>query len=315
MFSIPVGVLYRPSANKIKNIKTKDYLGTAHLIAATDQRDAFTGFSGSNRSWVPHTSGSDSSRLSAPQASFPERGGLMRAQTSAARMQGESPGLGMAPLRRRATDATSVGKGPTSPGMAPPRRSNTTAGHVARGRPPTPPSSNDGPARPPKPTRRSPDDDYLDSYYSAGGEPCPPSPSGQPRERVANWARDSSNRDPPQPQGPLLSRSTSATSGRSQSRIPVAPLTRISPSTVSTNLPPRSFNGGGSIRRRLVYDDDSGAFIDESHEGSVVAEREMSKIRVKLRFLDDVRGMVRPSSPPILSLPVRAPSFRHEERI
>jgi hypothetical protein len=29
VFSIPVGVLYRPSENKLKNSKTKDYMGKA----------------------------------------------------------------------------------------------------------------------------------------------------------------------------------------------------------------------------------------------------------------------------------------------
>lgn len=46
VFSIPVGVLYRPSENKIKNSKSKDYLGKARLVAASDAADAFTEFTG-----------------------------------------------------------------------------------------------------------------------------------------------------------------------------------------------------------------------------------------------------------------------------
>ncbi|KAG1846575.1 hypothetical protein DFJ58DRAFT_798850 [Suillus subalutaceus] len=42
VFSIPVGVLYRPSENKLKNSKSKDYLGKA----ASDATDAFTEFTG-----------------------------------------------------------------------------------------------------------------------------------------------------------------------------------------------------------------------------------------------------------------------------
>ncbi|KAJ6135772.1 hypothetical protein N7512_000932 [Penicillium capsulatum] len=38
VFSIPVGVLYRPNAAKVKNLKTKDYLGKARLIAASDRK-------------------------------------------------------------------------------------------------------------------------------------------------------------------------------------------------------------------------------------------------------------------------------------
>ncbi|OLL25170.1 Neutrophil cytosol factor 2 [Neolecta irregularis DAH-3] len=47
VFSIPVGVLFRPNQNKVRNAKTKDYLGKARLVAATDRKDIFTGFTGS----------------------------------------------------------------------------------------------------------------------------------------------------------------------------------------------------------------------------------------------------------------------------
>ena len=49
MFSIPVGIVYRPNSAKVKNLKTKDYLGKARLIAASDKSNAFTGFAGSER--------------------------------------------------------------------------------------------------------------------------------------------------------------------------------------------------------------------------------------------------------------------------
>ncbi|SZF04171.1 unnamed protein product [Blumeria hordei] len=47
VFSIPVGVVYRPNQSKVKNLKTKDYLGKARLVAASDRSNAFTGFAGS----------------------------------------------------------------------------------------------------------------------------------------------------------------------------------------------------------------------------------------------------------------------------
>ncbi|KAF7586880.1 hypothetical protein BBP40_008209 [Aspergillus hancockii] len=40
VFSIPVGILYRPNEAKVKNLKTKDYLGKARLIAASDHSGA-----------------------------------------------------------------------------------------------------------------------------------------------------------------------------------------------------------------------------------------------------------------------------------
>lgn len=47
VFSIPVGVVYRPNQAKVKNLKAKDYLGKARLVAAADRSNVFTGFAGS----------------------------------------------------------------------------------------------------------------------------------------------------------------------------------------------------------------------------------------------------------------------------
>ncbi|KAG8930789.1 hypothetical protein FRC02_003661 [Tulasnella sp. 418] len=49
VFSIPAGILYRPSENKLKNAKAKDYLGKAKLVAAADVKDAYTTFVGATR--------------------------------------------------------------------------------------------------------------------------------------------------------------------------------------------------------------------------------------------------------------------------
>lgn len=38
VFSIPVGVIYRPNEAKVKNLKKQDYLGKARLVAAHEQR-------------------------------------------------------------------------------------------------------------------------------------------------------------------------------------------------------------------------------------------------------------------------------------
>lgn len=42
-----MGVVYRPNDAKVRNLKTKDYLGKARLVAASDRANAFTGFAGS----------------------------------------------------------------------------------------------------------------------------------------------------------------------------------------------------------------------------------------------------------------------------
>ena len=41
VFSIPVGVVYRPNEAKVKNLKAKDYLGKARLVAAQDQQRSY----------------------------------------------------------------------------------------------------------------------------------------------------------------------------------------------------------------------------------------------------------------------------------
>lgn len=46
VFSIPLGVLFRPSQMKVANLSAKDYLGKARLVAADDPRNAYTGFTG-----------------------------------------------------------------------------------------------------------------------------------------------------------------------------------------------------------------------------------------------------------------------------
>ena len=40
VFSIPVGIIYRPNEAKVRNLKTKNYLGKARLVAAQDEQNA-----------------------------------------------------------------------------------------------------------------------------------------------------------------------------------------------------------------------------------------------------------------------------------
>ena len=49
VFSIPVGMVYRPNEAKVKNLKTKDYLGKARLIATSNSQNTTTGFTGADR--------------------------------------------------------------------------------------------------------------------------------------------------------------------------------------------------------------------------------------------------------------------------
>jgi len=97
--------LYRPSDQKLKNLASKNYLGSAKLIAATDSQEAFVGFAGKAKK--------DKAAL---EASPP---GLSRSQTSGARFERSADLDGVAsPLRRRPTLEAMVGRAKTQVGIA-----------------------------------------------------------------------------------------------------------------------------------------------------------------------------------------------------
>ncbi|CAG9993603.1 unnamed protein product [Clonostachys byssicola] len=52
VFSIPVGVVYRPNEAKVRNLKTKDYLGKARLVAASDRPNHPPNFWGADLNFV-----------------------------------------------------------------------------------------------------------------------------------------------------------------------------------------------------------------------------------------------------------------------
>ncbi|KAF8706681.1 PB1 domain, partial [Rhizoctonia solani] len=143
VFSIPVGVLYRPSESKLKNVKAKDYLGKAQLIAASDANDAFTTFTGVTRlqkgqtpSGAPITDGRPLPALSrsvttaarvetapeskAPEPPKPSAPALQKSATigpgSVARQPGSAPGLGAGStgLSRNPSSAAGLSRAPSS---------------------------------------------------------------------------------------------------------------------------------------------------------------------------------------------------------
>ncbi|GAA5838414.1 hypothetical protein JCM9279_003236 [Rhodotorula babjevae] len=147
VFSIPVGVLFRPAHTKLQNLETRDYLGKATVIAATNSTDLFIGFGGAKK--LAATAGvappDGFVQAAKPPGPRPKRsntgdGRLERAPTyerlspaSAARGEGGA-GLG----RSQTVRAPSASTGPTTVS-----RSGSTA--TRRGiKPsglPTPPSS------------------------------------------------------------------------------------------------------------------------------------------------------------------------------
>lgn len=93
-------MLFRPSETKLRNAKTKDYMGKAKLISAADARDEYTAFTGITRlrqGQLPggaplepaQTSIGSFSARAAEVASA--RSGLTRSATAAARVENSAP--------------------------------------------------------------------------------------------------------------------------------------------------------------------------------------------------------------------------------
>jgi tetratricopeptide (TPR) repeat protein len=276
VFSIPVGVLYRPSEKKLKNASQKDYMGKAKLVAASDPGDAFTEFTGVTR--LKQGVSPAGVYVEKPQAdSSPNLSRSATTPSLSSRTQDDSsaPGLGRAKTTLNAPSnpprsAAPIGRSNTQISPAKPSVAASIGGPV-RGlsvrrqadQPPPPPSKGG--------TERFTEfyDDYLDSYDDAP----PPPPSGPP-DRVAAWARTNANPNYPPGRGPARANS---------------------------NYAPSSY-GGGSVRRRVTRRQTRGpssrsqSAYEEDEEGYVSGEYddgpfELVKIRVKLHYHDDVRGM------------------------
>ncbi|RDB24740.1 Neutrophil cytosol factor 2 [Hypsizygus marmoreus] len=308
VFSIPVGVLYRPSEKKLKNSVTKDYMGKAKLVAASDPGDAFTEFTGVTR--LKQGISPSGVYIERPDFDTAVAQNLSRSATAPAPSPSRTDDPTRPPALERSRTTLNVptnareltsgqGQSPRSP-LAPtpvgttPVRSNTTInvkpapiGGPVRGlsvrRPGASPSSiSSAPPAPPakEPPNRLTDfyDDYLDSYGDANQPPVPPIRSrgapAAPPDRVAAWARNAN----PNPYAPTRSGSRSAP---------------------ASNYAPSSF-GGGTLRRKLTrrptgstriqstYEEEEEGYASGDYED---APFELIKIRVKLHYQDDVRGM------------------------
>ncbi|KAJ8076400.1 hypothetical protein AAF712_000095 [Marasmius tenuissimus] len=304
VFSIPVGVLYRPPEKKLKNAAAKSYMGKPVLIAASDARDVTTGFSGiSNLRQGVTPLGVYIDPAAQEEASLTRS--LTRSRTVPAQSVSKDAEPRSAELSRSKTtlnvptnarDRTSPSPDETS--SAPVTRSNTVLnrptgagmGGPVRGlsvKKASPVSPKASPGPPPPAKEESSNritefyDDYLDSYGAS--DPAPPVPSmpapAPGSDRVAAWARTNAN----------------PTAG-------YPPVRNGSRSAPGSSYAPSSYGGGGSMRRKLTRRGTSSArsrivsAYDEEEEGYVSGDYddgpfELVKIRVKLHYRDDVRGM------------------------
>jgi len=318
VFSIPVGVLYRPSESKLKNSKTKDYMGKAKLVAASDADDEFTTFTGATRL----KSGISPSNTFVGTPNRDVNSGLTRALTTPAPRNDPidqpiargATGLGRSKTtlnvptdareRIAGLQAGNTSRSPRSPedGSAPPRSAGIMRANSMAARAPAPGMvpvrglninrrpEDKPPAVPEKQSKAATRlteiyDDYIESY---GEDEPPPMPlldsptSGSKSDKISAWARANAN--------PNLLPPTTVQRSASRS----APSSTYAPSSYG--------GGGGSMRRKLsrrntrrtvapsVYteeEEEEGYGSGEYDDGPF----ELVMIRVKLHYDDEVRGM------------------------
>jgi len=321
VFSIPVGVLYRPSEKKLKNSQTKDYMGKAKLVAAAESYDAFTTFSGATRlkQGITPTNvymdkpDTDLGPILARSATVPPPtvkqttppGGLERANTTlnvATDARGRNAGLpskGPSPIPRinpMATNRSPPRSTSASPNQAGPTRGltikKTSVSSSSSGNTGGAGADRLGSGLEPSKDRKLSElyGGYLDSY-TLTEEPSPPpvpqKPTGQ--DRTAEWARSNANPAAVPPLAPMQNNPPPRS----------APPSSYAPSSFA------SFggggSGGGSLRRKLsrrptaqsgrrprLYEEEEEGYVSGEYEDGPY---ELVKIRVKLHYQDDVRGM------------------------
>ncbi|GAA5969191.1 hypothetical protein JCM11641_007503 [Rhodosporidiobolus odoratus] len=246
VFSCPVGVLFRPSDNKIQNLASRDYLGQAKVVAASDANDLFVGFSGTRK--LAASAGTARSEGASSDSSGPARSAIQRSQTSSARLQRNYSGLSarfLAPASTppKASDLkrskTADGAFSTPSARSGPGRSLTSSPQprATRQQLPTPPPSDEQhpslsrsgtrthiPPVQPQPGRSlsirktygtATSGDILDDYY-ANSDLSEPSMSLPPPDPAASFI----NRAPPPSRLPIIRPSLAAqASVRSDSQL------------------------------------------------------------------------------------------------
>ncbi|KAF8717258.1 MutS family domain IV, partial [Rhizoctonia solani] len=308
VFSIPVGVLFRPNPNKIKNLKTKDYLGKARLISRDGSKyEAFDGVDPSElafgRERPPLTATSDPGRR--PGVPSKEGANLGRSSSD---LGGTSAPRNPVGLSRAATTAVS---NPTNRPSFELRREPESliraATTVRPMRPASPPrslrpASPPRPAPAPAPKLRSPEPAAAATLPATRGlsvrrppgvlKPTPALPPPEEDDAYDGYVGRSAGSDNQWVEEPVSitshsrapSRSASAMGGRTQASYPTR-----SPSqhTVRRAL---SRKGTAMSRRTRSYDEEEG-YVSGSGGDYEEAQFETTKIRVRLRFKNDLRGM------------------------
>ncbi|KAH9006595.1 hypothetical protein EDB86DRAFT_2875032 [Lactarius hatsudake] len=286
VFSIPVGVLYRPSENKLKNAKTRDFLGKAKLVASENPNEAYTTFTGVTRlrqgvspqnvfvdndpaDEVSLSRAATLGRLKGPSLDVQPVGNLSRSKTTInvpadARERIMALSGGLAPRDADPPNATVISRSNTT--ITPGRFRTSESPYAGTQYPQTRlPRTISSPTHHPTETSPRGGDTRMTEFYdnlvdSYADGPQPPSAGN---DRVANWARNATGGPPP-------NRAPSAYGGSTRS---------------------------GTLKRRVtrrtvapsVYDDDEEGYVTGSGEWDEMYE--LTKVRVKIHYEGDVRGM------------------------
>ncbi|EIW70575.1 hypothetical protein M231_04434 [Tremella mesenterica] len=303
VFSVPVGVLFKPAPGKLKNLAARDYMGKAVLVAASDVNDAYTTFTGVTRLQRGQTpSGapldpnhplSRSASVGALDSPLPIATRMTRSNTIAT-----SAG-NIDPPRPLARNNTTLNTTPNTIGLRNMTTSTTPDIQDMRGlsrgnsiRPsdnnslstPSKPrterkdstSSSEGPNSPPDPVLRTPQErqkslrvtELYDDYYKSPGayeDDIPPELPPIGGRKIEAWAKKT---------------------------IAGAPLTRNN--SASARGPPSSFGGKGLGLRRTPSTMSSVMTMSRYEEDGVSENGsfyDMVKIRVKVHVGSLTRGM------------------------
>ncbi|KAI0799961.1 hypothetical protein C8Q74DRAFT_1323316 [Fomes fomentarius] len=316
VFSIPVGVLYRPAQKKLENSKARDFLGKAKLVAAESTNDLFTEFTGVARLkqgitptgiFIDDNPGlTRAATVAAPSLNLPKPANgddpkpspaLQRAKTTItvpadARERIRAAGAAAVPPTppkvsptgptgpSLARSATSAGTGPGRGAPVPLGLNGPTRGlSIRKGGSPTGPSaanSSQGGAR-----MTEFYDDYLDGYTGDAAEDVPVPPIPNAEGRVANWAKGVGRGGRPSAPPSSFGGSIGAGGGSVRRK-----LTRRGTASRAGSRAASSFYGG--------YEEEEEGYVSGEYEDVF----EMVKIRVKLYYREEVRGMaLQPETP------------------
>ena len=197
-----------------------------------------------------------SERATSPAVSAGPGASLSRSATSVR----SAPNMGLGPTR-----ALSVRKpGPGGPG-------------ADRERPPPPPEKAGPGANTPRLTEIY--DDYIGGYGDGGDVPPLPSQNAAqppPSQRVAQWAKSNANPAMSPSRAPST-RAASAYGGSSSGSMRRKPTRR------------GTLSRGPSARAMSAYEEEEEGYVSGEYDDQPY---ELSKIRVKLHYQDDVRGIV-----------------------